>query len=143
MSGRRVSAALRRLVHQRAGGCCEYCRMPEDFALVSHQIDHVISEKHGGRTDAANLALSCTLCNRYKGSDVAAIDPVGGGPVALFHPRNDSWFDHFHLQAGSLVALTPQGRATVRLLQLNRPERLAERGLLMAAGRYPPANFRQ
>ena len=138
MSGSRVSAALRRMVRERAGGCCEYCQTPEDFALVPHQIDHIISEKHGGQTVAANLALSCTLCNQHKGSDVAAIDPATGEPVALYHPRCDSWSDHFRPQTASIVALTPQGRATVRLLQLNRPERLAERALLITTGRFPP-----
>ena len=43
--------------------------------LVAHEIDHVIAEKHGGQTDKDNLALACTLFNKYKGSDLAFIDP--------------------------------------------------------------------
>jgi 5-methylcytosine-specific restriction endonuclease McrA len=63
MSKTYVSAALRRLVYDRAKGACEYCWMPEIAVLVSHEVDHVIAEKHGGSTDKDNLALSCTVCN--------------------------------------------------------------------------------
>jgi hypothetical protein len=49
--------------------------MPEKLSLASHQVDHIIAEKHGGQTLAENLALSCSLCNQAKGSDIASIDP--------------------------------------------------------------------
>ncbi len=68
MSRGHVDAALRQAVYARAGGCCEYCLVPEDFALVPHQIDHIVAQKHGGQTVAANLALCCTLCNQHKGN---------------------------------------------------------------------------
>lgn len=68
---------------------------------------------------------------------MAAIDPDTGQPVALYHPRHNSWHDHFRLENAKIVPSTPQGRATVRLLQLNRAERLAERALLISAGRFP------
>jgi hypothetical protein len=38
------------------------------------------------------------------------------------------------LTAAQIVPLTPTGRATVRLLQLNLSERVTERELLIAAG---------
>ena len=41
MSRTYISVALRRLVYQRAGGGCEYCRMPEQFSFHPHQVDHV------------------------------------------------------------------------------------------------------
>lgn len=63
-----VSAALRKLVYDRAKGACEYCLIDEENSFARHQIDHVIAEKHGGLTVKENLALSCTLCNKYKGS---------------------------------------------------------------------------
>ena len=47
--------------------------------------------KHGGQTVSANLALACLNCNRLKGSDLAAIDPVNGVIVPLFNPRTQSW----------------------------------------------------
>ena len=131
-----VSARLRAVVRKRAGGLCEYCRVPETVVLVAHQVDHVRPLKHGGATVAANLALACTLCNRRKGSDLAGVDPQTDTIVALFDPRTDRWGHHFDLHDAELVGLTPTGRATVGLLQLNRPERLAERQILLAAGMY-------
>lgn len=44
------------------------------------------------------------------------------------------WDDHFDLASdGTLAGTTPAGRTTIRLLQLNRPERIEERQLLIAA----------
>ncbi len=68
MSQTYVPAALRRLVRMRAGERCEYCLIPENASFAPHQVDHVIAEKHGGLTDANNLALSCVLCNMCKGA---------------------------------------------------------------------------
>jgi 5-methylcytosine-specific restriction endonuclease McrA len=45
-----VPAALRRRVQERAGGHCEYCLLAEEDAYFSHEVDHIISEKHGGET---------------------------------------------------------------------------------------------
>jgi len=133
MSKAYVSAALRRLVCNRANHACEYCLMPEIAVLVSHEIDHVIAQKHGGQTDEKNLALACTICNKYKGSDIASIDPISGEIVRLYQPRCDRWRDHFQLEEGELIPLTPIGRVTVRLLQMNSPERVEERRLLSQA----------
>ncbi|MDZ7622177.1 MAG: HNH endonuclease signature motif containing protein [Candidatus Competibacteraceae bacterium] len=131
MSRTRIPAALRRLVHHRAGGCCEYCQIPEQFSLLSHQIDHIIPEKHGGYTDSANLALACVLCNKHKGSDLASIDPLTGQITPLYNPRRQHWAEHFTLMNdGLLTSFTPAGRTTIQLLQLNRPERVEERKLL-------------
>lgn len=74
MSYSYISAALRQQVYDRANGCCEYCLIPELAVLFTHQVDHVIAEKHGGLTEAFNLALACVLCNKFKGSDIASID---------------------------------------------------------------------
>ncbi len=84
-----VDPALREFVRARAAECCEYCGIPESHTFAEHEIDHVIARKHGGTPQEDNLALSCTLCNRYKGSDIESIDPEYGLLVALFHPRID------------------------------------------------------
>jgi HNH endonuclease len=133
-----VPAALRRLVRERASGACEYCLAPEAMALVSHEVDHVVAQKHGGATDADNLALSCTLCNKHKGSDLASIDPETGDLTPLFHPRLQRWSEQFQLVDVMIVPRTPAGRATVRLLQLNHPDRLTVRALLIAAELIQP-----
>jgi HNH endonuclease len=133
MSETHIPVALRRLTRERAGGRCEYCLIPESAALFTHPIDHVIAEKHGGPTEAENLALSCALCNGFKGSDLASVDPATGEVVTLFHPRRDRWADHFRLEVGRIEPLTPAGRVTARLLHFNDPERVAERELLVRA----------
>jgi hypothetical protein len=133
-----IPAALRRLVHERASGACEYCLAPEATALFAHEVDHVVAEKHGGTTTEDNLALACAACNLHKGSDIGSIDPVTGGLVPLFHPRRDRWSDAFQLVDARIVARTAAARATVRLLQLNRPERVAERAVLVAAAILRP-----
>lgn len=73
MTSSSISAELRKLVIQRASGCCEYCRIHQDFSIYTHEVDHIIAVKHGGETSADNLALSCLSCNRHKGSDFATI----------------------------------------------------------------------
>jgi 5-methylcytosine-specific restriction endonuclease McrA len=133
-----VSRALRRLVHDRAGGCCEYCLISEQDSPFDHQVDHVIPRKHGGRTGADNLALACIEDNRRKGSDLSAIDPDSGAVVSLFDPRRQTWTEHFALRGVWIEGRTATGRATVALLQLNAPLRLLARETLAAVGRYPP-----
>lgn len=94
----------------------------------------IISQKHGGPTKPDNLALSCALCNKHKGSDLASLDPDTGNIVALYHPRRDQWVEHFQLSNHRFIPLTATGRVTIRLLQLNRQDRIEERALLIAAG---------
>ena len=134
----RPSAEHRRQVAERARHCCEYCLIPEELAASTHQVDHVIAEKHGGQTTLENLALSCTVCNRRKGSDIGSLDPVSGTLVPLFHPRTQAWSEHFQLDGVRIIGLTAEGRTTVAFLQLNAVERLMERAAWMRTGRYPP-----
>ena len=129
-----VSAALRTEVRSRARLRCEYCLAPENLTLVGHEVDHIIAVKHGGETVAENLALCCTLCNKHKGTDLASIDRETGEVHRLFHPRRDQWREHFELRGGEIVARTAIGRVSVRLLQLNRLERIREREVMIQAG---------
>jgi hypothetical protein len=129
-----VSAALRAEVRSRARWRCEYCLVPEDLTLVAHEIDHIVATKHGGLSSLDNLALCCTLCNKHKGTDLASLDPETGRLERLFNPRREQWQDHFGFHDGKILARTSIGRVTVRLLQLNRPERVSERDLMLKAG---------
>lgn len=132
----RPSAELRRQVIARAGNRCEYCLIHQDDAIAGHQIDHVIADKHGGPTSLENLALSCILCNVRKGSDLSSIDPETGKVTPLFNPRTQNWPDHFLISEESIVGVSPEGRTTVQLLQLNANRRLAERRDLQRTGRF-------
>jgi hypothetical protein len=49
--------------------------------------------------------------------------------VTLYHPRRESWEDHFALEEFRLVGLTPTGRATVRVLAMNDPDRVQLRAI--------------
>jgi hypothetical protein len=129
-----VSPFLRQHVFERAKGRCEYCLTPQQLVFVPHEVDHIIALKHGGLTEVGNLALSCTLCNKYKGTDLASVDPETGAVVPLFNPRLDDWAAHFRMDGGHFTPLTPTARATVRLLRLNAPERVEERRLMSRAG---------
>jgi hypothetical protein len=138
MAQKYTPVALRRLVRARAEECCEYCLLPERLTFASHWVDHIVAEKHGGQTEEGNLALSCTLCNQRKGSDLTSIDPQSGQIIPLFHPRRDRWVDHFRLVGSRIEPLTPTGRVTVRLLQLNHSDRIKERELMVRLGLFPP-----
>lgn len=132
-----INVELRRLVQSRAEGCCEYCRISEKDRLISFEIDHVISTKHGGDTAADNLCLSCSSCNEFKGSNIASADPLTGKATFLFNPRQQEWEEHFQLENVVIHPLTPEGRVTVFLLRFNSPSRLMERAALIEVQRYP------
>jgi|SRR5947209_5057201 len=126
------------LVRRRALDCCEYCRMPQPGTSLPHEIDHIIAMKHGGLTGASNLALACFACNHHKGPNIAGVDPVSRTVVRLFHPRRHKWSRHFRWNGAMLVGRTPLGRATVAVLEINRPYRIDVRNALIAEGVYFP-----
>ncbi len=122
-----IPEPLRRLVEERAGYKCEYCLLSADISFYPHEVDHVIALKHRGETIAENLAYACWRCNRYKGSDLGSFDPQTNEFSFLFNPRIHQWNEHFTVESTRIVGLTPEGRTTAQLLQLNSKERLAER----------------
>lgn len=133
-----VSAELRRLVASRARGLCEYCLIHESDTFVGCQVDHIISEKHGGLTIETNLAFACAFCNRYKGTDIGSVIQETGEFLRFYNPRVDCWANHFRLDGFRIEACSPIGEVTVRILALNALERVLEREQLARAGRYPP-----
>lgn len=133
-----IDAANRRLVIERANNRCEYCRLPQSAYSATFNVDHIVASQHGGSDDAANLALSCPKCNRKKGPNLAGIDPVTGATVLLFNPRKDFWTNHFRWNGPLLAGLTPCGRATISVLDLNGESRVELRAALIAIGGFPP-----
>ena len=125
-----MDSALRKLVAERADGCCEYCGIHEDELGVKHWIDRIIAGQHGGTYVPENTALACFRCNGHKLSNLSSIDPETGDIVTLFHPREENWHEHFRFEGPVIVGLTPKGRATAALLQMNAEERIRLRQTL-------------
>jgi hypothetical protein len=129
-----ITAATRRLVRQRADGRCEFCRLRQiDEPFATYQLEHIIPKQHGGLDDDTNLALACGFCNRHKGPNLAGLDPADGALVALFNPRTQTWDDHFELVGANVQGRTACGRTTIRVLDMNDPERVALRATAQAA----------
>lgn len=132
-----IPEALRRRVFQRADNCCEYCLLHEDDNLFAHEVDHIVAEKHRGKTEVENLCLSCFDCNRNKGSDIASIDEDTELLTPLYNPRRDLWTNHFQVDGTVIKPLTAVGRVTVYLLQINDHEQVHKREGLIKLKRYP------
>ena len=131
-----ITAELRQIIADRANQLCEYCRIAEADTFYGCQVDHIISLKHGGSSDRANLAFACALCNRAKGSDVGSISTTGEF-TRFFNPRTDRWSEHFFLEGATIRSLTPIGEVTVRIFGFNESTRLHERGEMIRFGTYP------
>lgn len=127
------------LVSQRAAMRCEYCRAPQSGSNIAHEVEHIIPLADEGGSEPSNLALSCRACNLFKGAGRTGLDSETGTLVRLFHPRTDSWFEHFLFDDASfgLRGLTDVGRATVQRLKLNSKWQLVARQFWAESGRYP------
>jgi len=133
-----LSNKQKQAVRERAGACCEYCRLGQTASFARFHVDHIIAIKHGGTDDDVNLCLACPDCNAHKGENVAALDPQTGDPTRLYNPRQQVWGDHFELQPdATITGLTPPGRTTVTVLRYNEDERVKQRLGERAAGNYP------
>jgi hypothetical protein len=132
-----INSELRQLVSSRAGGSCEFCRMPDQFDPLPFAIDHIRPRYHHGPTTAEDLCVSCLNCNTFKAVNVAGHDPETGELTPLFHPRNDDWDAHFTWDGPFLRGLTAVARTTIDVLRMNLPERVEHRRLLMELGVFP------
>lgn len=125
-----MDAAARRLVRERAGNACEYCRLAQaDEPFASFHVEHIVARQHGGGDEPGNLCWACTSCNLHKGPNIAGIDPESKSVVPLFHPRQQAWDDHFEWTGAEL-----RGR-TVAVLAINSPENVELREALIAERR--------
>jgi hypothetical protein len=135
-----ISVELQRQVRERFANCCAYCRTAEDLTVAIFEFEHILPRSAGGATAFENLCFSCPTCNRYKSDLVLAPDPVTQQEVALFHPQQDRWLDHFSWNddATQIVGLTPTGRATIVALKMNRQQLIRVRRLWVAMNEHPP-----
>jgi len=123
----RIPARVRAQVRRRARGRCEYCLIYEEDSYTGYQVDHIIARKHGGQTILSNLAFACVLCNRSKGSDVAAPDSsdrrdcsvVSSSPPTMAGTFYSSgWHDR-----PQCVRIHPQGNGRFGRQRLQTPAR--------------------
>jgi hypothetical protein len=134
-----MKVAIRALVRARAERRCEYCQLHEtDLPLYSFHIEHILPKKHGGTDDPKLLAWSCHWCNLSKSSNLSGRDAETGRIVVLFNPRRQRWARHFAWDGPTLVGLTPCGRATIAVFNINAAHRVAIRAMLIQAGIFPP-----
>jgi len=103
-------------------------------------VDHILPRMLGGATTFENVCLACRPCNEFKSVLTEAVDPLTGELTPLFHPRQQSWKDHFGWsEDGSRVeGKTAVGRATVLVLQMNRTIIVVARRRWVSAGWHPP-----
>jgi len=136
---KKVPASLRREVIERAKGFCEYCRSDSEFSDSPFDVEHIVPISQNGKTEFANLALSCHGCNLYKSRRTEGFDVISERLSILFNPRKDIWNEHFGWAKNYtiIVGLTPIGRVTVEVLKLNRKGLINRRKSLYVAGEYP------
>lgn len=135
-----ISPAKRKAVAERAHYLCEYCFSAQRYSPQSFSVEHIQPTSKKGSDELENLALACQGCNSFKSDKTSAIDPFSGRKTALYNPRKDIWDKHFVWSEDFLeiVGLTAKGRATVKLLKLNREEVVNLRKLLFSVGEHPP-----
>lgn len=122
-----MDAATRDFVRRRATDRCEYCHMPQAATpFIPFHVEHIIAKQHVDEVqdDPSGLAYACDRCNAFKGPNLSSIDPQSGDRVNVFDPRTDDWADNFTASRGIVVGLTPIGRATARLLNMNDSRRV-------------------
>src|SRR5258708_5998221 len=108
--------------------------------MAPFHLDHVQPRAADGDTSADNLAYSCPHCNGLKWARTHASDPETGDLVPIFNPRTQNWADHFRWSETDRVVVegtTPCGRATIALLEMNDPDLLFIRRLLISAKLFP------
>ena len=137
---RKIPDDIQQKLREQAKFLCEYCHASELWQYVRFTVDHILPISCGRTNSFDNLCLACFHCNRRKSDAVSAIDPVTGKLCSLFNPRRDRWNEHFIWSSDKLLllGLTPEGRATVHLLELNRERIVRIRAADLAVNRHPP-----
>lgn len=140
MSRSRIPKNLRLEIETQFKSRCAYCQTQQDISGVRLTVDHIVPESLGGATQLKNLCLACWGCNLYKAAQIAIFDEPTKQQIRLFHPQQQSWFDHFAWSADSslIVGNTATGRVTITALKMNRVELVIARQLWTRVGWHPP-----
>ncbi|HBE20003.1 MAG TPA: HNH endonuclease [Cyanobacteria bacterium UBA11149] len=134
-----ISEELRARVRAKYGNCCSYCQSLQKYILGILEIDHIIPKAAGGNDDEKNLCLACSLCNKYKGIQTHAVNPITQEQVKLFNPHTQKWWEHFAWSENGteIIGLTDCGSATVIALKLNNKIAVTVRQQWVSAGWHP------
>ena len=134
------SSKHKEFIYKRADGRCEYCKCLYKYSPAPFVIEHIMPLSAGGHSELDNLAFSCSGCNGHKYTKTKALDPITGKESVLFHPRHDTWPEHFEWDSEliRIIGITPKGRATIRSLHLNRAELINIRKITLIVGDHPP-----
>jgi HNH endonuclease len=126
-------------VAARALNQCEYCHAPEVSGNFPFEVEHIVPTAAGGVTAIENLALACRSYNIFKSCFLTGIDGVGNEISRLFHPRHDSWTDHFivDLQTLNIGGLTEIGQGRVNRLRINNPLKIGARSQWIRLDLFP------
>jgi hypothetical protein len=136
----RISPRLRQRVARQAGFRCGYCLIPQGLTGARLELDHIIPKAAAGTHREENLWLACVSCNRFKGAQTHARDPVSRRRVRLFDPRKQNWAIHFAWSPDGtqVIGLTPCGRATVQALKMNHLDLVSARRRWASVSWWPP-----
>ncbi len=125
-----MDSLTRTRVREWAGNRCEYCQLHQDDSpLAVLHVEHIIPKAHGGADDLGTLALACIDCNFHKGPNLTGLDPETTLVTELFHPRQQSWNEHFEWRGIQIAGKTAIGRTTIRVLWMNSEDQLALRSI--------------
>jgi HNH endonuclease len=139
-----VSAYIRVELKRQIRDCfyesCAYCRTAEFLLATKLEFEHIIPLAVGGETEFKNLCIACPSCNRHKGDRQTAVDQESGETVALFHPQEQIWEQHFAWnESGTEIrGLTAIGRVTIAGLKMNREALVRARALWVKWDKHPP-----
>ena len=119
---------------------CAYCHTTEANTGQPMTVDHILPQAQGGVTTFDNLCFACRRCNEFKGSVTTTRDPLTGEIVSLFHPRSQTWSEHFAWDASvtHVTGLTAIGRATIVALNMNNAVVVDARRRWVSVGWHPP-----
>lgn len=113
----KIAEKIREEIRQRANYACEFCGVTEIDIGNLLTVDHFQPRSKGGSESTDNLIYCCMSCNLYK----LNYWPQTVDDLILWNPRKEPFSQHFfQLEDGSLCALTPTGKFTLKRLRLNR-----------------------
>ncbi len=140
MPRRYIRKEEKKQIAKRADFRCEYCLIPDAYAVQAFVNEHIDPVSNGGVTELINLAYACGGCNGHKHEQTEGKDPDTGQTSPIFNPRKQKWSEHFEWSEDKLqvIGKTPTGRVTVILLKMNRTGLVNLRKLLLMIKEHPP-----